>query len=566
MSIQHTPGVCKRKVYKVLKKVIAAIVIVGLIVFSNSLFNDFIFDDLGLIVTNLGVHNILSIPGFFLNHTGALEANSFYRPIPYVFFTLLYAFFKENTFFYHLAQVVFHMANTLLLFVILKKYLKQEIAFFLSTIFLVHPINQETVVYIANLQDVLFVFFGLSSILLLQKNLLRLRDIVLANLLLFFSLLSKESGLLFCAFAFLYIFLFKKAKILLQLLISSIGIGLYVLLRFSAHISVSKVALIPIMDLSFVDRLTNIPAIVFYYLRTFFFPRDLMAINSWIIQNTDLNNFFLPLLLDSIFFAVLILVCGILYKKIGKPVIFFLVWFLLGLFIHLQIVPIDATVANRFFYVPIIGLLAIIGFLIQEVKLNKILIPFGLMMLVMFSARTMIRNADWKNQSVLLANDEKMSHDDYQQELLYGNDLIGSNKNSEAFPHIQKALVLYPKSWFAWNSLGILYHKKGDLEQARQAYLKSTGLNPGYYGTYENLGRLLLETRSPEALDFIRRSTELFPNDEQLWSQRILIEYQTGNYDEATLAAQKYYLLKKDDQSYAIYMQLFRRLPINIQW
>ena len=83
----------------------------------------------------------------------------------------------------------------------------------------------------------------------------------------------------------------------------------------------------------------------------------------------------------------------------------------------------------------------------------------------------------------------------------------------------------------------------------------------------ENLGILLSHTdRSTATLDFLRKANAGFPNSEALWLNRLLVAYTLGHKEEALLASHKYYLLKKDDESYRIYNTLLHNLPFNIRW
>lgn len=299
-------------------KVIHFIVIIGLIVYFNSLFNPFLFDDLSQIVTNQGVHSVTTIPDIFLNNLKTQQViTEYFRPLPFTFYALLYSSFQENTFFYHITQLIFHISNSILIFLIFKRFLKQGIAFFLSIVFLIHPMNEETVVYIANLQDVLFVFFGLISFYLLQRNSEKNKYIILANIFLLFSILSKQTGVLFFAINFFYIYLIRKKKLLVYLFYTSCVSIIYIFLNIAAHVQFIKDPLVPILRLSFLQRMINVPKMILYYVKTFLFPKDLIFAQSWVIKEIQFSNFILPLLLDLLFIAILFLLFWYVYKK-GK--------------------------------------------------------------------------------------------------------------------------------------------------------------------------------------------------------------------------------------------------------
>ncbi len=240
----------------------------------------------------------------------------------------------------------------------------------------------------------------------------------------------------------------------------------------------------------------------------------------------------------------------------------FLSWFVVGFLLHLQLIPLDATVGNRYFYFPFIGLLGLLGLFLQSIKLNKrystSVIVLGIILLTVLSVRTMIRNNDWRDQRTLISHDISLTKDDYIMEYLYGIELIKSNQEDNAIFHTKKAIELYPRSWNAWNNLGIIYSKKGNYNRAKDAYLHSMAIKRNL-GAYENLALLFLQNeRFEEADKFIDESLKLYPNSEKLWYYRILVGYKNKNYDEALIAAKRYYTLRRDKKSYDIYQQLLQ--------
>src|SRR5690242_3152521 len=84
-------------------KAIHYLFFLGIVVFCNGLFNNFLGDDLGQIVDNVAVHSFTSIPSFFSGSTfynggGANLIGLWFRPLPLSFFSILYSFFGSNPF------------------------------------------------------------------------------------------------------------------------------------------------------------------------------------------------------------------------------------------------------------------------------------------------------------------------------------------------------------------------------------------------------------------------------------------------------------------------------------
>lgn len=548
-------------------KAIVIIVVLGIILFFNSLFNGFVLDDIGQILNNNSIHSLSNVIDIFRNQIHAQEVSNYFRPVPIIFYTVIYSVFQENSFYFHLIQVLFHIFNSILILLILKKFLRQNVALIAALVFLVHPINEEAVVYIACLQDILFVFFGLLALYVLQNDSNKLRGVIYANLFLLFSFLSKETGILFYIICLLYLYLFDRKRFVFHSSISSIGVLLYATARFTSHVPFRNIPVVPIMRLSLPERAISIPMIVFYYIKTFFYPKDLAAAHAWTTHAFRMDSFFIPLAIDILFLAGLFLIFfRLAKKKTGKPALFFLAWFLLGIAMHLQIFPLDMTVADRFFYFPIIGLLALISLFLSGFTFPRygryLSIGLSIILLIALATRTFIRNVNWYNQTTLVTHDEHVENNDYLLELLKSTDLIQHGKFAEALPYAKKAANLYPQSWIAWGNIGLVYQSQGDYIHAKQAYLRSLSI-ANYHLAYENLALLLLKHDPPTNVrNFVIKANDILPTSEKLWYFRILVEYELKNSNDAIYAAKRYFSLKQDQESYLIYRSLLNNLPI----
>ena len=119
-------------------KAVHFIIIIGIVVFFNSLFNGFVGDDSGQLVRNTFVHSISNIPAFFLSSTfdsGNGIAGVYYKPLLLTTFSFIYSIWGPNPFPFHLIQVLLHITNALLVFFLFKKFIDNKWAFLLSIIF-----------------------------------------------------------------------------------------------------------------------------------------------------------------------------------------------------------------------------------------------------------------------------------------------------------------------------------------------------------------------------------------------------------------------------------------------
>jgi Flp pilus assembly protein TadD len=131
----------------------------------------------------------------------------------------------------------------------------------------------------------------------------------------------------------------------------------------------------------------------------------------------------------------------------------------------------------------------------------------------------------------------------------YGVELFRASHFDEAEKHFQRSVELYPRWWFAYNNLGAVYERKGDLGQARKFYEQSIKISD-YYLAYENLGFILLKTTKPEgAIVFLKEAILKFPQNSRLRVALALAYYKAENQKEAARYAQEAYFLDPVEQN-----------------
>lgn len=299
-------------------KAIVFIVIIGLVVYFNSLFNNFVGDDYGQILYNAQVHSITNIPTFFRASTfitGSTITGIYYKPLLLSAYSILYFLFGANAFFFHFFQLLLYIGNSILLFILLKKFIRMQLAFILSVIFLVHPIDQSVAAYIATLQDTMFFFFGIFALLISTAKKIKHQQIIVYSLLIL-SMLSKETGIGFLFINLLYIFLYKRENFKRTFFVSLVLLIIYGFIHF---LSVGSQFILPqsyhITRLPLQERLLNIPEIILFYLQTFFYPNNLALSYDWIVTNIGFSNFYFPLLIIVLFFILLVLTSKFIYVK-----------------------------------------------------------------------------------------------------------------------------------------------------------------------------------------------------------------------------------------------------------
>lgn len=164
------------------------------LVYSNSIFNGFVWDDEPLILEKrayfsdpASVADIVVSPDQALNE----GATPYYRPITTLTYFLDYHVWKGEPYGYHLENLLLHGSVVLLLyFLICNAFHSHVLALFTSLLFAVHPVNAEAVNFISARNNLLCALFMLASLFTVNRK--GFHWVLLFSLTSFFSLLSKE--------------------------------------------------------------------------------------------------------------------------------------------------------------------------------------------------------------------------------------------------------------------------------------------------------------------------------------------------------------------------------------
>lgn len=169
------------------------VLVIVFLVYFPSLFYYFVSDDFYYLAR---IKTSQSLKETFNLAWEPMAVNNFWRPLSWAPF-FLGRLLKDNLAGYHFLSVFFHLANTLLVYLLAQFLFKNHRAATLTAlIFGVHPINAEVVCHIAIFADVCLVFFSLLSLILFgQFYLTTKRRYYLGSLFcLVAALLAKEAA------------------------------------------------------------------------------------------------------------------------------------------------------------------------------------------------------------------------------------------------------------------------------------------------------------------------------------------------------------------------------------
>jgi tetratricopeptide (TPR) repeat protein len=493
---------------------IVFLILLGLVTFINLSQAGFVGDDYDQVLWNPVIRGFDNPAKFFTGSTfnsgGAQELRgTYYKPAMTAVFAAVYSVAGPSPMAFHLVQVALAILNAILLFTFLRTLFSPSLSFFGAAVFLVHPANSEAVQYISNYQDVLFMLFGLAALNIEAYRKTASWWVTLAEAaLLLLSALSKETGLLFTLIVLAHS---RGIRGQWRLWPQVLALGAYVWLRvFVSKVSTVQAHYTPMETADTLTRMLNVPAAVFYYIKNFFFPWPLSLAQHWIYREISFEGFVLPLLgiaaaLTFAYFSI---------RRFGRPAWFFVVWSVLAFGLHSQLLPLDSTVADRWHYLPSIGMLGLILLWLQAYDLHRWpLAPAAAFVIFALAGWTFARNQHWSDEERLLTRDLRHQPDSYAIMSQLGFIMLNQDRTDEACGLLQKSVELAPAWWVNTNNYGVCLFAKGRIDEALLMFNRSIN-NGQYHLAYENVGKVLIQQkRLIEARDFLAMAIERFPGN-----------------------------------------------------
>jgi hypothetical protein len=202
---------------------ILIVFVVSLGVYANSLFNDFVYDDVPQVLENRWIRDTEYIPDILSKDVWAFEREeggwNYYRPLMYLVYMANYHVFGLRAWGFHLVNLLFHAGVSILVFLIIYALLTTwrlgksssplGPSLAAALFFAAHPIHTEVVAWVAGIPELTFTLFLLISFFFYMRS--GDGKLIKGNYLLslaFFplALLSKETAVILPLLLILYDF------------------------------------------------------------------------------------------------------------------------------------------------------------------------------------------------------------------------------------------------------------------------------------------------------------------------------------------------------------------------
>ena len=181
-----------------------AVALAAIVMYASSVRYGFVWDDFNQIVDNRWLRDPRFLKTIFSSDSWMMEArpSGFYRPLLQTAYLLLFQAFGPAPAAFHAASVLLHAVNSALVVLVVRQVQRdsgagrqsgQRLSLIAGLIFAVHPVNVDAVAWIAGMDNLLYVCFGLLAFLAHRRE--GPLGGATAALLLALALFSKESAL-----------------------------------------------------------------------------------------------------------------------------------------------------------------------------------------------------------------------------------------------------------------------------------------------------------------------------------------------------------------------------------
>ncbi|MCP4107721.1 MAG: hypothetical protein GY749_19610 [Desulfobacteraceae bacterium] len=527
------------------------------------------YDDGLYVADNHHVKNGLTLEGLIWSFSFSNKKNTYWHPLTWIFHMLNYQLFKSDAGLHHWANLILHTINSLLLFLVFRRMTgKLWESAFVAALFALHPINAESVAWVAGLKNLLSTFFWLMT---MSAYVYYCEKPACYRYLLTFTVFA--SGLLakpmLVTLPFTLLLLdywpldrlkkqnFKKVvaeKIpfivlsLACLYLSSTSLSDY------GGMSVKNVPMKLRMENALVSYVSYIGKMIWPDNLAFFYPYP-DSIPIWKTSGAGLMLICLSVLILWILRKIPALGIGWL-------------WYLGTLVPVIGIVQGGdwPAMADRWAYIPLIGIFIIIAWGIPELltfwqhRKTGITVAAGLFFPVL-TALTFLQAGYWKNSISLCEHALKATgSENYVARVNLGVALNREGRPVEACEHYSALLRKFPDDVETHNNMGTALIVQGRLDKAIDHYSEAVNKAPGFAKAHKNLRNALnlrtvinasvlkmhesLNSGDPEIMDIRNREMDdiiaLYKNQMATMPGFNKKYFDINNYSKVSIVKKKY--------------------------
>ncbi|HNV86940.1 MAG TPA: tetratricopeptide repeat protein [Candidatus Omnitrophota bacterium] len=544
--------------------------IFGFLIYSNSFTAGYHFDDEQAIVGNTAFPAMQGKP--LLKQLNLVWNFSNSRFVSYLSFALNYRLGGLGLFGYHLTNLLIHVScSVLLCWLVLLTFQAPRmrafpavryagaVAVFSSLIFLVHPVQTQSVTYITQRMAALATFFYLGAMIFYVKFRFekKIRFLVVSWLSALAAVFTKEISYTLPVTLFVYEWLFFERKKLREWILPFLPYLLLALfsifISFRGHFVVTEQNFVA-KGFEGLSRFQAETPRVHYlltqidvlrtYLRLFVFP---------IRQNLDYDypiarSLFAPSTFASFVFLAGLCVWAFLNRRRYPILAYGIFWFFIVLSIESGVIVVKDVIFEHRMYLAMVGLsmffTAGLALLFRD---EKEYVTILAVVVMVFSGLTYVRNNVWKDEVTLWGDAVRKSPAKARPNNNYGKALADFDRYEEAIPYLEKAIEIQPDQAEYYDNLGLAYKYVGNSDKAIELYKEAIEKDPKGLDPYRHLTAIYLAKEDfPRAEAYLKEAIELDPRSSDLYYYLGSLYEKQNRPDEAIEAYGKSLELRPD--------------------
>ena len=467
------------------------------------------YDDITYVTGNPHLQAGFSPEGIIWAFTSGYAGN--WHPLTWISHILDIQLYGMDPGRHHLTNVLFHIGNTLLLFLVFRRMTGALWrSAFIAAIFALHPLHVESVAWIAERKDVLSTFFWMLTMGAYVWYVERRGFLRYLLVLLFFILgLMAKPMLVTLPFVLLLLdywplsrfqfghqngsIVIQRKSVVIRLICEKIP--LFALAAASCIVTLfaqqSGGAVCSFSAFPINIRIAN--ALVSYvgYIVKMLWPHQLAVLYP--------HPGMLPWIqvIGACLLLVFISMLAVMALKRYPWLIVGWVWYIVTLVPVIGLVQVGSqAMADRYTYVPLIGIFIMIAFGVPELlsgwRYRKIgLSTMAVACLLVLMATTWFQVRYWANSVTLFERALAVTENNYVLHSNLGVTLFSKGKVDEAIGHFHDAMRINPRYAKAHNNLGTALIHKGKVKKAIAHFREALRIRPGYSDAHDNLQKAI---------------------------------------------------------------------------
>jgi tetratricopeptide (TPR) repeat protein len=522
---------------------LAVLLVLGtLVLYSPTLHNGFInYDDPAYVTANAHVRQGLSWSNIRWAFTATVEAN--WHPLTWISHMADVQFFGLNPAGHHGVSVLLHAINVLLLFFLLNRATGYTLrSAVVAALFAVHPLNVESVAWVAERKSLLCMLFFLLALWAYGWYVRKPGVGRYLSVALLFALgLMAKPMVITLPFILLLLDYWPLQRISKTSRLFAEKIPLFVMSAASALITVfaqhtgGALGITAALPLKF--RTTNAICSYLGYVGKGIWPSHLAVF----YPHPENSLAMWKVLVAAVVLSAITALVWRFRRK--KYLLVGWLWYLGTMVPVIGIVQVGRqAMADRYAYIPFIGLFVIAVWLVADlfefVRVSRVAaIAITLAILSGYAAASYIQIGYWGNSITLFAHALQVTTDNGIAEDNLGAALMDAGRPDLAFSHFEAAVRLVPQLSTPHYNLATVLHRQNQLDAAMHEYqlaLAYTTDPTEAAQAHNNLGVLLTQKNQPTvAIAEFSAAIIANPDKQNSYLGRGSLEYQQHNLDAA---------------------------------